>query len=119
MCCSICAAKTGVARHSHVSTDRWVATLLVRVGVNVQDPHVVRSSKHASNQDVVKDKQDKSYVAIGSGQGHARLNGGRRESIGCSRLHLQTARHWAFGHAKFRGRANQENGKTTTRHVSL
>lgn len=51
------------------------------------------------------------YVAIGSGQGHARLNGGRREFIGCSRLHLQTARHWAFGHAKFRGRANQENGR--------
>lgn len=107
MCCSICAASTGV-EGIHMSMgchfacpSRMSTTITPTSNVFPSTPRTKTWSKASRTSH---------YVAIGSGQGHARLNGGRREFIGCSRLHLQIARHWAFGHAKFRGRAG-ESGK--------
>lgn len=81
------------------------ATLLVRVPANNYHPHAVHTKTRPNT------RRTTHQVAIGSGQSQARLNGGRRDSSAAAATHHETGRHWAFGHATFRGWANQKNEK--------
>lgn len=93
---------TGVERHSHVDTQMCchIATTTPTPSMFPSTPFTKPNTRRTTHR-----------VAFGSGQSHARLNGVRRDSSAAAATHHGTRRHWTFGHAKFRGRANQENGR--------
>lgn len=108
MCCCICTARTGVERHSHVETDGLPLCLSNHLPMaTTPTPSMFPSTPPTKT--TPNTRRTTHHVATGSGQSHARLNGCRRDSSAAAATHHETGRHWVFGHAKFRGRANQEN----------